>query len=286
MSENGCLYVVSTPIGNLEDMTFRAVRILKESALIAAEDTRVTAKLAQKYGISTRMISIRGERAKSNVDEILARLENGATVALVTDAGTPSVSDPGLELVSRAHDLCICVTPVPGASALAAAVATAGLPGEGVRFLGFLPRDGRRRKEILASIRTESALTILYESPRRTGETLAELALTCKDRRGAVLRELTKMHEEIVRAPLPDLASRFREGTLGEVTIAVEGVRQANTEDELTEVSLLSMIETELNEGRSVKDIAASLSKGLGMPRKAVYETALAASLKRMRGET
>ena len=278
MNRAGQLWVVSTPIGNLEDMTFRAVRVLKESDVIAAEDTRVTSKLAQRYGISTHMVSIRGERESAHLDDLMERLRGGAVVALVTDAGTPSVSDPGLALVSRAVDEGVLVSPVPGASALAAAVAAAGLSGEGVRFLGFLPREGRRRREILASVRTESALTVLYESPRRTGETLAELAEACGDRRGTVLRELTKVHEEIVRAPLSALALQFRDGVLGEVTIAVEGVRAVSLDDELTDEALSALIEAELNAGRSVKDIAASLSKGLGLSRKTVYERALAVS--------
>lgn len=278
MTKTGRLYVVSTPIGNLEDMTFRAVRILQESDWIAAEDTRVTGKLTQKYGISTKFISIRGESAARNHTFVLERLSEGAVVSLVTDAGTPSVSDPGLELVMQAADAGIPVSPVPGASALAAAISAAGLVGEGVRFLGFLPRDGRRRKDIISSIRTENALSILYESPRRTGETLAELAAACGERRGTVLRELTKLHEEIVRAPLSVLADRFSGEILGEVTIAVEGVRAAQTEEELSPDALRAMIVAELLAGRSVKDIAASLSKGLGLSRKEVYATAVEAS--------
>ena len=276
MSETGRLYVVSTPIGNLEDMTFRAVRVLKESALIAAEDTRVTAKLTGRYDIGTRVVSIRGESAQRNCERVLRCLLDGQDAALVTDAGTPSVSDPGLDLVARAAEAGIVVSPVPGASALAAAVSVAGLPGEGVRFLGFLPRDGRRRREIIASVRTESALTVLYESPRRVGETLKELAEVCgSERRGAVLRELTKVYEEIVRDDLPALAERFRTDVRGEITLAVSGVRSSETDEDLSLEDLRRLIEAELAAGRSVKDIAASLSKGLGLPRKEIYSLAV-----------
>lgn len=275
MTANGTLYVVSTPIGNMEDITFRAVRVLKEVDLIAAEDTRVTAKLASRYNIETDILSIRGKSAEKNCVLVLNQLQGGHDIALVTDAGTPSVSDPGVEIVARASDCGISVSPVPGPSALAAAVSVAGLSGEGVRFLGFLPRDGRRRKEIIASIRTENALTVLYESPRRTGRTLRELAAVCGERQGAVFRELTKVYEEIVRAPLTALTERFLENVRGEVTIAVEGDRSTVADEAPSEEDLRAMITKELHAGRSVKDIAASLSKGLGLPRKSVYAMAV-----------
>ncbi len=285
MSRPGILYVVSTPIGNLEDMTFRAIRILKEVDIIAAEDTRVTAKLMHRFDIATKVVSLRGDGSEKNTAYVLAALSDGRSAAIVTDAGTPSVSDPGAELVSAAYDKGISVSPIPGASALAAAVSVAGLKGEGVRFLGFLPLNGRRRSEIIASIRTESALTVLYESPRRVFQTLSDLAAECGNRRAAVMRELTKIHEEIARDTLPVLAERFSEETLGEVTIAVEGVRSGETQETLSEDELRSVIAVELQNGRSVKDTAQSLSKGFGLPRKTVYDLAVEISTTLFRGE-
>jgi 16S rRNA (cytidine1402-2'-O)-methyltransferase len=285
MTAKGILYVVSTPIGNMEDITFRAVRVLTEVDLIAAEDTRVTAKLAARYDIETKIVSIRGKSAGKNCTFVLNQLQEGHNAALVTDAGTPSVSDPGLEIVARASACGILVSPVPGPSALAAAVSVAGLSGEGVRFLGFLPRDGRRRKEIIASIRTENALTVLYESPRRTGETLRELAEVCGERQGAVLRELTKVYEEIARDTLTALAERFRDSVRGEVTVAVEGARSTAADEAPSGEDLRAIIAKELNEGRSVKDIAASLSKGLGLSRKVIYALAIEESAARHFGK-
>jgi 16S rRNA (cytidine1402-2'-O)-methyltransferase len=282
---SGTLYVVSTPIGNLEDMTFRAIRVLKEVDIIAAEDTRVTAKLSHRYDIGTRLVSIRGEGAQKNAAFLIEQLLEGKNVAIVTDAGTPSVSDPGAELVGAAYENGILVSPIPGASALAAAVSVAGLQGDGVRFLGFLPIKGRRRTEIIASIRTENALTVLYESPRRIGETLADLASVCGERRAAVMRELTKIHEEITRDTLVALSLKYSEDTMGEVTVAVEGVRSGETEEGLSEDELRTLIVVELQSGRSVKDTAAALSKGFGLPRKSVYDLAVTVSSSLFRDE-
>ena len=271
----GTLFVVATPIGNLEDMTLRAIRILKESAVIAAEDTRVTSKLLRHFEVGTPTLSIRGESGKRNIETLLERLSNGDPIALVTDAGTPSVSDPGYELVSRAHHQKIPVSPVPGASALAAAVSIAGLRGEGVRFLGFLPRGGRRRKEILAALRTERALTVLYESPRRLKATLIDMAAICGERQGAVLRELTKIHEEIVQGSLETLAERYgKTPTKGEVVIALEGNLGDGSSD-MSEAELQQLILSELAAGQTVKDAAAAISKGFGLSRKSVYQLAL-----------
>jgi 16S rRNA (cytidine1402-2'-O)-methyltransferase len=273
-TSKGVLHVVSTPIGNLEDMTFRAVRVLKESALIAAEDTRVTAKLTRRYDIGTRLVSIRGKSAGRNMTLLLDRLAEGDDVALVTDAGTPSVSDPGFELVTAAMAAGIRVSPIPGPSALTAAVAVSGLNGEGVRFHGFLPRSGQRRKDLLSAIACDSALSILYESPKRLGRTLAELAASCDDRAGTVLRELTKLNEEIVTGPLGDLAERFAsDAARGEITIVIEGARTAP--ESTTEEDLRQMIQKDLAAGCSTKDIVQKLSQGLGVSRKRVYQLAL-----------
>lgn len=270
----GTLFVVATPIGNLEDMTLRAIRTLEEADVIAAEDTRVTSKLLRHFEINTPAMSIRGEGGKRNIETLTGRLCGGERVALVTDAGTPSVSDPGYDLVAKAHESHIVVSPIPGPSALAAAVSVVGLRGEGVRFFGFLPRGGRRRKEMLAALRTERALTIFYESPRRLKATLDDMAGVCGERNGAVLRELTKIHEEIGRGTLNELAERYGEGPIkGEIIIALEGNLAEGSD--MSEDALRTLIMDELAAGQTVKDVAAAISKGFGLSRKSVYQLAL-----------
>ena len=280
-SSIGTLFVVATPIGNLEDLTLRAVRILNDTSVIAAEDTRITAKLLSHAGISTSMMSIRGGKASRHVDTLLRRLMSGEDVALVSDAGTPSVSDPGYELVTAAHEAGVKVSPIPGPSALASAISAAGLRGEGVRFLGFLPRTGRRRKALLASLETERAMSVIYESPRRVGATLTDLFDSVGDRTATVLRELTKVHEEIVRGPLSVLKETFRNGR-GEFTIAIEGVLDDDAVAALSDVELEEMVVNSLAAGKTVKDVAQSLSSGFGLSRKRVYQIALEIQLRRM----
>jgi 16S rRNA (cytidine1402-2'-O)-methyltransferase len=271
----GTLFVVATPIGNLEDITLRALRILKEVSIVAAEDTRVFAKLAARHDISTRVVSIRGKAARPHFTKLLERLAAGDDVALVSDAGTPSVSDPGFELVSDAVARGIRVSPVPGASALAAAVSVAGLRGEGVRFWGFLPRAGRRRRDLMDAVAYERGLSVIYESPRRTGQTLAELAERCGQGNAAVLRELTKLHEEVVRGTLTSLAERFSEQhTRGEVVLVIEGMGQSDAEP-FSEAHLRDAVKNEIRAGRTTKDIVAALAGGFGVSRKIVYQIAL-----------
>jgi 16S rRNA (cytidine1402-2'-O)-methyltransferase len=270
--QSGLLFVVATPIGNLEDITLRALRLLGEVDVIAAEDTRVTAKLLKRHEISTPLLSLREQNASKVVGKLVATLQSGNNVALVTDAGTPSVSDPGFDLVSASVAARIKVVPIPGPSALSAAVSVSGLKGDGIRFHGFLPRAGKLRREALHTILEDRALAVIYESPNRIDKTLAELAAIDKHRRAAVMRELTKVHEDIVRGTLHELSNRFQEKTLGEITLIIEG---ENTEDkeELSETTLLNLIQNALEDGRSAKDIATSLSKGLGIPRKRIYDT-------------
>ncbi len=274
MTQKGTLFVVGTPIGNLEDITLRAIRILKEVDVIAAEDTRVTAKLNRRHNISTPLLSFREQNAGRSLPKIINRLEEGLDVALVTDAGTPSVSDPGVDLVAAASQAGIDVTPIPGASALAAGLSVAGLKGQGVRFLGFLPRSGRRRTDLVQAIASDTALTVLYESPNRLKKTLTDLADVCDPRQAVVLRELTKRHEEIARGTLKELKDHFADNVLGEVTIVLAGSTDLLPGD-LTDDRLRELVQKELAKGRSAKDTATALSRGLGLPRKKVYEIAI-----------
>ncbi len=225
VSAGGTLYVVATPIGNLGDVTCRALEVLRSVPLIAAEDTRITRRLLARYEIPTRTTSYHAQSGPARERELLAHLAAGADLALVTDAGTPVVSDPGEGLVVAWAAAGGVVVAVPGASAVLAAVASSGVAGPRWSFEGFLPRRGRDRRERLAGIAADERGSVVFEAPGRTAATLRDLAAACgPDRPGAVCRELTKLHEAVVRGPLADLAAQAADGTIparGEVVIVV-----------------------------------------------------------------
>jgi 16S rRNA (cytidine1402-2'-O)-methyltransferase len=213
----GRLYVVATPIGNLGDVTLRAIEVLRAVPLIAAEDTRVTKRLLDRHGIETRLTSYHARSGAGRTAALLDHLRSGADLALVTDAGTPAVSDPGADLVATWAREDGLVVPIPGASAVLGAVAAAGVAGPRWTFEGFLPRSGRERRERLARIAADERGAVIYEAPGRVASTLADLAAACgTDRPAAVCRELTKLHESIVRGSLGDLAAAAAAGAGGE----------------------------------------------------------------------
>ncbi len=223
--DRGRLYVVATPIGNLEDVTLRALAVLRAVPLVAAEDTRLTRRLLARHGIRTRLVSFHARNADRRLPELLAHLEAGADLALVTDAGTPGISDPGEELVSAWARAGGTVVPIPGPSAVVAAVSAAGIAGPRWVFEGFLPRRGRERRERLARLAADERGAVVFEAANRLAATLADLAAACgPDRAAAVCRELTKLHEAIERGPLGTLAERATRGEIpprGEVVIVV-----------------------------------------------------------------
>ncbi|MDI7247753.1 MAG: 16S rRNA (cytidine(1402)-2'-O)-methyltransferase [Bacillota bacterium] len=220
----GTLYVCATPIGNLEDITMRALRVLREVDLVAAEDTRHTRKLLAHYDIPAKMVSYHEHNERSRAPEIIEVLLGGGSVALVTDAGTPVVSDPGAHLVGEAVAKGIPVVPVPGASAALAALVVSGFSTDEFTFVGFLPRKGKERREALERLAEEKRVVVLYESPYRVARTLADIAAAIGAERGvAVARELTKVHEEVVRGALGEVAALFAARTVkGEVTIVLD----------------------------------------------------------------
>lgn len=275
----GTLFIVATPIGNLSDMTFRAVDTLKSVAVIAAEDTRVTHKLLTRYQIETPLLSYREQNAKRVIPELLSRLMNDEDVAVVSDAGTPSISDPGIEMVRAATAQGIVVSPIPGASAMSAAVSASALQGEGVRFLGFLPRKGKERKERISTIAQDPSCSVIYESPHRLHQTLKELCAECGARQGVVFRELTKVHEEIKTGSLEELAAYFTGNIRGEITLIIEGNKAASA-GEVTDETLEALILKELNHGKSAKDISAALSAALGIKKKKIYDLTVSLILK------
>lgn len=198
----GCLHVVSTPIGNLEDITLRALRVLGEVELIAAEDTRRTARLLQHYSISTRTTSLHEHNERQKLPSLVARLRDGARIALVSDAGTPGISDPGTRLISAAHEAGVRVEVVPGASAVMAALAVSGFPAEPFKFLGFPPVRAKDRKLWFEHVRARSETLVFFEAPHRLQRTLSELEAIWAERPIVVGRELTKLHEELVKGPI------------------------------------------------------------------------------------
>ncbi len=221
----GRLYVVATPIGNLGDVTLRALEVLRTVPLVAAEDTRMTRRLFARHEVTTHLVSYHARNAAARGPELLARLRAGEDLALVTDAGTPLVSDPGGELVAAWAAEGGAVVPIPGPSAVLAALVASGAAGPRWAFEGFLPRAGRERRERLARVAADPRTTVIFEAPGRLGATLADLARACgPGRSAAICRELTKIHEEVRRGSLADLAAAVAEGAIaarGEIVIVV-----------------------------------------------------------------
>ena len=276
-SSRGTLYVVATPIGNLADITFRAVDVLGSVPLIAAEDTRLTRRLLDRHGIETRTVSYHARSGPRRLEELLDHLRAGSDLALVTDAGTPVVSDPGSDLVAAWAAEGGTVVPIPGPSAVLAAVAATGVAGPRWAFEGFLARRGRERKERLAAIAGDPRGTVLFEAPGRVAATLRDLAAACGEgRRGAVARELTKLHEQIVQGTLGELASAVADGTIparGEFVLVV-GMRDAAGGSGTAEPDLAAAraaVEGLVRGGVARGDAARRVAAETGLPRRRLY---------------
>jgi 16S rRNA (cytidine1402-2'-O)-methyltransferase len=279
-TEGGVLYVVATPIGNPDDISARAIRILKDVDLIACEDTRRTGQMLASDQIATPTISYFEHNEERRVPEMIERLVAGARIALVTDAGTPCVSDPGFRLVRAALDAGIRVVAVPGASAAIAALSVSGLPTDRFTFEGFLPaRDGARRRA-LDELRTEPRTMVFYEAARRLADTIAAMMAAFGDSRpAAIVREISKTYEETVRGTLLDLEHRFRATpALGEITIIVAGAESATTivnDGAPITVEVPVAIEALREAGLSLKQASAVVAKLSGRSRREVYQDVL-----------
>jgi len=270
--KTGTLYVVATPIGNLEDITFRALRILREVDLVAAEDTRQTAKLLQHYGIRKFLVSYHEHNERRRTGELMAQLRAGRSVALVSDAGTPGISDPGYELIRACVEEGIPVVPVPGPSAVLAALAASGLATDRFLFAGFIPRKSSDRRRFFEELKEERGTLILFESPERILESLRDLRAVVGDRRVAVCRELTKLHEEVFRGRISEaLAHLEAHPPRGEITLVVEGASPESAEDEKTDEDLRRL----LAQGESVRDAAEVVARAYGISRREAYRRAL-----------
>jgi 16S rRNA (cytidine1402-2'-O)-methyltransferase len=267
---SGTLYLVATPIGNLEDITFRAVRVLKEADLIACEDTRQTRKLLDRYGIAKPTVSYHEHNERERSPELTAKLLNGSTVALVSDAGTPLISDPGYRLVRAAIDSGIRVEAVPGASAVSTALAASGLPTDSFYFGGFLPAKSGQRLRALEALRDEAATLIFYEAPHRIVDTLAAVAQALGERPVVVARELTKMHEEFLRGTSSEVrtALEARESVKGEITLLI-GKRAAALEDD---TPLAVAVDACVAQGMRRMEAIKAVAHRRGLPKRAVYD--------------
>lgn len=274
----GTLYIVATPIGNLEDVTLRALRILREVDSVFAEDTRRTRVLLDHFEIPQKPISLHAHNEAGRIEGVIAALEAGRDIALVSDAGTPLVSDPGARLVAAIASAGYRVESVPGASALLGALTVSGLGTERVLFLGFLPRKAGARRRLLETQRGRPETIVLFESPRRVATTLGEVAEILGDRPACLARELTKKHEEVLRNSASMLAARCAEfPPRGECTLVIGGATEGEAAGEVvwSEDELEEEIRAELASGVSTRDLARDLAERSGHPRREVYARVL-----------
>lgn len=273
----GTLYVVSTPIGHLGDMTFRAVETLRACDCIAAEDTRRTRQLLSHFAITGKDLErLDAHASEGHVARVVERLTHGQSVALVTDAGTPSVSDPGEVLVNAAIEAGVRVVPIPGASAVLAALASSGLAAGGsFRFVGFLPRSGPERRGALAELAATAEPVVLFEASNRLRATLRDVAEATPNRRVCVARELTKVHEELVRGTCAELAGDEREWR-GEVAVVLGAHAPDERAEQIDDDALDARIVEELARGERARTVAEKLAAWSGRPKREVYERVIA----------
>ncbi len=277
----GTLYVVATPIGNLEDLSVRAIRVLKDVQVIACEDTRHTRVLLQRHGISTPLISYHEHNEAERAPELLRKLLTGASIALVSDAGTPVLSDPGYTLVRQAVAAAVPVVPVPGPSAITAALSVAGLPTDRFVFLGFLPRRAGERRRALEEVATLPWTLVMFEAPHRIAAMLRDLHEALGDRQVAVVRELTKKFEEVIRGTAAEVGEHLqRIPPRGELTVIVAGAPAAAAR---APGDAAADLRTLLSSGTPAKEAVRQVARSHGLPKRTVYEIALRLQGKRRR---
>lgn len=274
----GTLYLCATPIGNLEDITFRVLRTLKEVDLIAAEDTRNTIKLLNHFDIKTPMTSYHEYNKIDKAAYLVQKLIEGANIALVTDAGTPGISDPGEEIVRQAYTFGIPVTSLPGACACVTALTLSGLSTRRFAFEAFLPHVKKERKIILNSLKTETRTIILYEAPHHLKSTLSELFETLGDRKLTLCKELTKLHETVMRSTISETIEYFRkEEPKGEYVLVIDGIKQeildANEQEKWKKLSVTEHLEYYMTQGIDKKDAMKKVAQDRGVSKREIYQT-------------
>jgi 16S rRNA (cytidine1402-2'-O)-methyltransferase len=267
----GTLYLVATPIGNLEDITLRALRVLKEAHVIACEDTRHTRVLLDHYGIKAKLISYHDHNERARAEELALLVEEGKTVALVSDAGTPGISDPGFRLAHEAAERGFRVVPVPGATAFVAALVASGLPTDEFFFGGFLPARSTQRRARLTEVRAITSTLVFYEAPHRVAESLRDAREILGERKAAVARELTKLHEEIVRGRLSELAEAFgsQDTARGEMVVVIDrNVLEEARQDSLDVAARVAALE---GEGLDSRAALKRVAREMGLSRSEAY---------------
>lgn len=267
---SGKIYLVATPIGNLEDITLRALRILKEVDLIAAEDTRNTLKLLNHFEISKPLISYHRHNEEIKVDNLIEKAKQGQNIAVVSDAGTPGISDPGEVIVKEAIKENIEVIPIPGACAAINALIASGLDTTQFAFFGFLPLNKKLRKEKLEEIKNEQKTIIIYEAPHKLTNTLQDLKQIVENRKIVLARELTKIHEEFIRENIEDIISKS-DSLKGEMIILIEGTMKKERENPLNELTLGEHYEFYKKQGLDKKDIIKNIAKDRGVNKNEIY---------------
>jgi 16S rRNA (cytidine1402-2'-O)-methyltransferase len=276
----GTLYIVATPIGNLEDITQRALRVLGEVDVVACEDTRRTRVLLNHFGIKTKTISYHEHNERERAEQICELLVAGKNVALVSDAGTPLINDPGFRLTNAAIESNLSVVPIPGPAAFVSALVASGLPSDQFFFAGFLPARGNARREKLEELRAVPATMVFYEAPHRIAATLADALEVLGNRPAAVARELTKIHEEIVRGSLRDLVQRFGNGARGEMVLLISGAEvdeaSATGETETASRKLIERLSELEHEGLDAKAALKKAAREVGMKRAEAYRLVVA----------
>lgn len=277
--KQGNLYLVATPIGNLEDMTYRAVRILNEVDLIGAEDTRNTRKLLSHYDIHTTLTSYHEHNKLTKGPELIAKLQEGLDIAIVSDAGLPGIADPGTHLVQLAIEQGIKVTPIPGANAALSALICSGIDTVKFTFVGFLPKTSKKRRELLEEIKKRKETLIFYETPYHLKDMLKELSLVLgKNRQVATCRELTKKFEEFTRGTLEELNNYFQENEpRGEFVVIVSGANDIDENDvkENIQISPVEYVQNLINQGINKKEAMRQAAKALNMSRRDIYQEML-----------
>lgn len=269
---SGKLFVVGTPIGNLSDFSPRAIETLSEVDFIAAEDTRVTIKLLNKFNINTPMISYHKFNAIDRGEEICTRIENGESCAIVTDAGMPAISDPGEQLVKQCAERNIPVCVVPGPTALASALAISGLPTGRFTFEGFLSMNKPSRREHLLSLKNEQRTMIFYEAPHKLSATLVDMYKNFGDRRISIVRELTKIHEEVIRTTLKEASEKYTDDNIkGEIVLIIEGAEETEKQEMTTE-DAVSLAKELTEKGLSVSEAAKEAAKITGIKKGEIYK--------------
>lgn len=272
------LYVCPTPIGNLEDITLRVLQVLRETDIIACEDTRRTGKLLNHFDIESDLVSYHEHNAAARCQFLIKELEKGQKVALVSDAGTPGISDPGSRLITEAISAGLEIVPLPGPSALIPALVASGLPADRFVFEGFLPKKGQKREERLAAIKREERTIVIYESPYRTGETVSELAEIMPERKLSLIREISKVHEEKLYGTTTSLAQKLEgENIKGEVVLVLAGRDKKSEEQEGYEhLSVVEHVKKLMDHGYPKKEAIKIVARERDISRNQVYEEAIA----------